>query len=122
MQLIFLRPTVQYVRLNKRDIVRLIDKKTFKAFWATHPEAESPLTRWYQIASKATWESIREVRKDFPHADLVTVASGRIATVFNVAGNNYRLITAIHYNTEVIYLMSVLTHVEYSKNKWKDKL
>jgi mRNA interferase HigB len=102
--------------------LRLIDKKTFKAFWRDHPEAEAPLTRWYQIASRASWSNIHEAREEFPHADLVTVGSGRIATVFNVAGNNYRLITAVHYNTGVIYLMMVLTHAEYSKMKWKERL
>lgn len=55
-------------------------------------------------------------------ADGVKVESGRDATVFNIRGNKYRLITAIHYNIQAIYVMRFLTHAEYSKNTWKDSL
>ncbi len=102
--------------------MHLIDLKTFKAFWRKYPDAESPLTRWYQIARKSTWADIGEVRDAFPHADLVKVASGHTVTVFNIAGNNYRLITAIHYDSRRVYPMMVLTHKEYDTNKWEAAL
>lgn len=41
--------------------------------------------------------------------------------VFNIKGNHYRLIAAIHYNTKLVYILEVMTHVEYDKDKWKDK-
>ena len=66
--------------------------------------------------------SLNEVRIAFPHADVVEVASGKPVTVFNVAGNKYRLVTAIHYNRQVVYTLRVLTHAEYSKGKWKEQL
>jgi mRNA interferase HigB len=50
------------------------------------------------------------------------VKSGNTATVFNIVGNRYRLITAIHYNRQMIFLMMVLTHAEYSTDKWKEIL
>lgn len=99
--------------------MRLIDIKMFKAFWRQHPDALQPLKRWYDTAEKCDWQNIEQVRKTYPHADTVRVASGNTATVFNIAGNKYRLITAIHYNTQVIYLMMVLTHKEYDSDKWK---
>jgi mRNA interferase HigB len=58
----------------------------------------------------------------FPHADQVTVASKRTVTVFNIGGNNYRLITAIHYNTKIVYILRFLTHAEYDKDAWKKAL
>ena len=58
----------------------------------------------------------------FPSADAVKVGTGRIATIFNVCGNKYRLITAIHYNTGLIFILRFLTHAEYSKNAWKENL
>jgi mRNA interferase HigB len=58
----------------------------------------------------------------FPHADAVIVESGKPVTVFNIAGNKFRLITAIHYNRQVIYTLRVMTHGEYSKDKWKVQL
>jgi mRNA interferase HigB len=58
----------------------------------------------------------------YPHADAVTVASGRTVVVFNIRGNRYRLVTAIHYNRQLVYTLRFMTHAEYSKNRWKDML
>ena len=102
--------------------MRLIDIKTLRQFWIRHPDAERPLTKWYQTAKEAVWQNLDEVRQVYPHADAVAVASGKMATVFNIGGNKYRLITAIHYNTQIIYLMMVLTHQEYDAGNWKKVL
>jgi len=68
---------------------------------------------WYRIACKASWKSLAEVRQVFPHADSV----GKY-TVFNVKGNNYRLITVIVY-PKTLFIRNVLTHAEYEKGSWK---
>lgn len=47
---------------------------------------------------------------------------GNIVTVFNIGGNKYRLIVAIHYNRGLIYVLRFFTHAEYSKNAWKEVL
>ena len=62
------------------------------------------------------------VRRDFPTADGVPVKSGRVATVFNIRGNRYRLITAVHYNRGLVYVMRFYTHAEYDRGRWKDTL
>ncbi len=69
---------------------------------------------WYRVAKRAQWNNLADVRMDFPHADLV----GKY-TVFNVAGNKYRLIALIKYRWQVVYLRYVLKHSEYEKGKWK---
>ena len=102
--------------------MRLIDLKTLQGFWARHPDAEGPLTKWSHIAQAAGWQSLQDVRRIFPAADAVTVGSGRTATVFNIGGNKYRLITAIHYNGQVVFLMMVLSHKDYDTGKWKEQL
>jgi len=56
-----------------------------------------------------------QLRKVFPHADQV----GKF-TVFNIAGNKVRLIAAVHYNRNKIYIRHVLTHQEYDAGKWKE--
>ena len=76
----------------------------------------------HTLAKKARWTCLQDVRATFPHADAVTVASGRSVVVFNIAGNKYRLITAIHYNRQLVFTLMVLTHSRYSKKKWKDVL
>jgi mRNA interferase HigB len=79
-----------------------------------HADLTGPLDVWHRIAKRAEWKSLREVRRIFPSADAV----GRF-TVFNIKGNEYRLITEINYRTGRIFLRHVLTHEEYSKEGWK---
>ena len=91
--------------------------------WATqYPDAAEALAAWLTNASQAAWRNLTEVRAVYPHADPVVVASGRTVVVFNVRGNRYRLVTAIHYNRQIIYTLRFMTHAEYSKNRWKDTL
>ncbi len=52
----------------------------------------------------------------------MTVASGKTVTVFNIGGNKFRLVVAIHYNRQRVYLLRLMTHAEYSKNRWQKKL
>lgn len=61
------------------------------------------------------FQSFAELRAVFPSADLV----GKL-TVFNIGGNKVRLIAAIHYNRQKIYIRAVLTHAEYDGGKWKE--
>lgn len=102
--------------------MRVIKRKTLAAFGARHADARAALEHWFRLTSAAEWKNLAETRRVFPHADEVRVASGGVATVFNIRGGNYRLITAIHYNTGIIYVMRFLTHAEYDRDAWKDTL
>ena len=57
-----------------------------------------------------------------PSADPVRVTSGRTVVVFNIAGDRYRLLTAIHYNMRKVFILRFLTHAEYTRETWKDEL
>jgi mRNA interferase HigB len=70
---------------------------------------------WYRVAKSAEWVNLVNVRETYPAADIVSNF-----TVFNIKGNDYRLITSIVYVTQRIYIKYVLTHAEYNKDKWKD--
>ena len=102
--------------------MRIIKRALLAEFGQRRPDAVEPLNRWYRIARFARWMNLAEVRIAFPHADMITVASGKPVTVFNVGGNKYRLVTAIHYNRQIIYTLRVMTHSEYSRAKWKEQL
>jgi mRNA interferase HigB len=93
--------------------VRIIGKRAITAFLEEYPDALEPSLHWYQVAKRAVWRSLVDVRRDFPHADAVA-----IFTVFNIAGNKYRLITVIKYRWQVIYVRHILTHEEYDRGKW----
>ena len=94
--------------------MRTIGKPAILRFAEGHHDALVPLMNWYRIARRADWGSLAGVRSDFAHADIV----GR-RTVFNIHGNNYRLIARINYRTKRVFILYILTHVEYSKGDWK---
>jgi len=102
--------------------MRIITKRRILAYAKQHPNAAANLTAWIYVAFAANWQSIADVRQVFPHADLATVRSSKTVTIFNIAGNHHRLITAIHYNTGSIFILKILTHAEYSKDRWKNDL
>jgi mRNA interferase HigB len=67
------------------------------------------------------WYNLDDVRKAYPTADGVRLKSGFVVTVFNVKGNNYRLLASIDYDLGVLEALEILTHAEYDKNLWKDR-
>ncbi|MEG5162915.1 type II toxin-antitoxin system HigB family toxin [Microcoleus sp. AT3-A2] len=95
--------------------MRVISRKRLKEFWETQPNAETSLLLWYQRSCDAEWQSLVDIRKVFPSANLV----GNF-TVFNIGGNNYRLIAFIDYEYQIVFVRSVLTHAEYDKENWKN--
>ena len=103
-------------------MMHVISLKRLREFFQRHPDATEPLRQWYRLVRGAEWQSLPDVRRVYPHADVVTVASGHAVTVFNSGGNKYRLIAAIHYNRQRVYVLRVLRHAEYSKGRWKDEL
>ena len=102
--------------------MRIVKRSMLMAYAEQHPQVEAGLLHWHKLAKAGRWTCLQDVRATFPHADAAAVGSGRTAVVFNVAGNKYRLITAIHYNRQLVFTMMVLTHAEYSKERWKEVL
>jgi mRNA interferase HigB len=94
--------------------VRVIGRPALLRFSEKHPDALVPLLNWYRITKRADRGSLADVRSDFAHADIV----GR-RTVFNIHGNDYRLIARVNYKTKRVFILYILTHVEYSKGGWK---
>ncbi len=94
--------------------MHIITRKRLTDFASAYPDAKPGLTHWYQQMKMGKFASFVELRTVFPSADLV----GKL-TVFNIGGNKARLITAIHYNRQKVYIRAILTHAEYDENKWK---
>jgi mRNA interferase HigB len=102
--------------------VRLIKRMTLREYARRFPRAATPLDTWSRLTRSAAWGGLVDTRRTFPHADQVKVKSGRTVTVFNIAGNAFRLITAIHYDRRKVFVLNFLTHAEYSRDSWKDRL
>jgi len=102
--------------------MNVISRKRMVEFMRRYPDSAGPLELWYRTARKAQWQSLRDVRIIYPHADVVDVTSGATVTVFNIGGNKYRLVAAIHYNRRRVYVLRLMTHAEYDKGSWKQTL
>ncbi len=89
-------------------------RKKLKEAAVQHADLEGPLDAWFCIAKKSRWRNLTDVRKTFSSADAV----GKW-TVFNIKGNQYRLIVEINYGFGRIYIGHVLTHAEYDRGGWK---
>ncbi|MCY4387173.1 MAG: type II toxin-antitoxin system HigB family toxin [Desulfurellaceae bacterium] len=94
--------------------MKVISRKALRDFVRLHPDATAALEDWYRKTRHATWTTLADTRRTFRHADLV----GR-RTVFNIAGNTYRLIARINYRTQRVYILHILTHQDYDKGDWK---
>lgn len=102
--------------------MRIIAEGTIRQWANERARASSSLRQWVKVVRAVHWGSFADLRRTFPSADLVTVGSGRRVVVFNVGGNEYRLICAVHFNSEMVFALRFLTHAEYSKDTWKDEL
>jgi mRNA interferase HigB len=92
-----------------------ITRKRLNEFAAHYPDAKLALLRWYRLVKKGSFASFAQLRATFPSAD-----QGGKYTVFNIGGNKVRLIAAIHYNRQKLYIRAVLTHREYDAQRWKE--
>ena len=108
--------------------MRVISKTRLRLFWENEPAAEAALRRWHSIVSRASWSAPPDVKVTFgKNVDFVEVASGNTVGVFNVHGNTYRLIAAMHFVTKSpkkgrVYVLRVMAHEEYDLNQWKEEL
>jgi mRNA interferase HigB len=95
-------------------VVHVISRKQLLEAARKHPELSAPLDIWFRIAKRAAWENLADVRRTLPSADAI----GKY-TVFNVKGNQFRLIAEINYRGRRIYVRHVLTQAEYDRGGWK---
>jgi mRNA interferase HigB len=97
----------------------LINLAAIERFARKYRDAARWLANWIDLAKAADWQSIQDIRRQFPTADGVTLKTRVVVTVFNVKGNRYRLLTIISYAAQRVVIVDVLTHAEYDKENWK---
>lgn len=98
--------------------MRVLGIGTIEDFKKQHAGARKALDRWVDQAQRETWTNFAELRQTFPSADLVK-ASGADLTVFNIAGNKYRLVAEVDYQGVLVIVDCLMTHADYSKDRWK---
>lgn len=95
--------------------MHLISIRNLRCDATPHPDAQMQIENWYKNIRTSHWANLEEVRQVYPKAEAV----GNF-TVFNIKGNDYRLIVGINYANQTIYYKYFLTHAEYDKGKWKN--
>lgn len=89
--------------------MRVIAKSKIVAFFTRHKDAEQPLLAWYDEAAKATWPTPQDVKNRYASASVI----GNNRIVFNIKGNDYRLIVSMAYKHGAVYIKFIGTHKEY---------
>ena len=95
--------------------MRVISHRAIVEAARRYPDAGPALDNWYRITKRARWRHLGDTRQDFGHADQV-----EDLTVFNIKGNQYRLIARIIYATQKVFVRGVLTHREYDRGGWQE--
>ena len=93
--------------------MRIITYKRIKEFVAIHADSENSLRFWYHIVRAKNWNNFNELKRNFNHVDYV----GNHRFVFNIKGNDYRLIAIISFNAKKVYIRFIGTHKAYEKLK-----
>lgn len=89
--------------------MRIIAKKTLREFWKRHPDAERPLLAWYREVKREDWKTPASIKEKYRNASII----GGNRAVFDIKGNNYRLVTEIDYAHRLVRIRFIGTHDQY---------
>ena len=95
--------------------VRIISRKKIREASATHGEWEASLAAWYRITKSAEWEYFAAVKRSWKNVDSVGTCA-----IFDISHNRCRLIAYINYRTQIVFILHILSHVDYRKDRWKN--
>lgn len=91
--------------------MRIIAHRTLVLFYTKHTSAKSALEEWYTKTAKANWDNFADIKKDFNSVDSV----GNQRYVFNIKGNDYRLVAVVKFKIKMVYIRYIGTHKDYDK-------
>jgi len=94
--------------------MRLIGRSILLDFAQRHPDARSGAAGWLAVVSINSFEHWASLKKTFNSVDKVGPY-----LVFNLCGNKYRLIARIHFASQTLRVVEVLTHREYDRARWR---
>lgn len=89
----------------------VVTKRVLQAFWTIHQNARGSLIAWYDHARAAEWLTPQDIKNDFRGVDFV----GDNRVIFDIGGNNYRLVVRVSYTFKQVLVKFVGTHADYDK-------
>lgn len=90
---------------------RIFAKSTIREFWENHPDAEQHLKTWYDTVMSSDWKNPNDVKKTYANASILN----NNRAVFNIKGNNYRLIVKFNFEKQWVFIKFIGTHLDYDK-------
>jgi mRNA interferase HigB len=97
--------------------MKIISETRFKEFSSKYPDAKANLLTWHKRSKLAKWQDFNEVCQDFKQGSVDKVGD---YIIFDICGNDYRLISYVDFVGKKVYLKYFLTHADYSKDRWKN--
>lgn len=94
--------------------MKLISNRVLREFAQVHADAETPLQAWRRLIEKASYRNFADLCATFASADKI---GDRI--VFNIGGYKYRLVAAVLFSVQQVFVKAVLTHADSGKGEWK---
>lgn len=91
--------------------MRVISRKTLREFWENHPDSRQSLQAWYADVKHSDWKKPSDIKSVYRNASFLS--NNRV--VFNIKGNNYRVIVVVEYSFGIVYIRFVGTHKEYDR-------
>lgn len=89
--------------------MRIIAVNCLRSFWEKHLDAEQHLKSWIDEVKKATWSQPADIKRQYRNASILK--NRRV--VFNIKGNDYRLVVSVAYRYQAVYIKFIGTHIEY---------
>ncbi len=93
--------------------MRIFTEQTLKQYIEQVPESKTALQEWVSIVKKSDWKTFADVKRTFNSVDSV----GNQRYVFNIKGNQFRLVVIFKFTIQFVYIRFIGTHAEYEKIK-----
>ena len=91
--------------------MRVIAKKKLMDYYTHHPQAKTALADWFEKTEKAEWHSFADIKQTFNSVDYV----GNQHYVFNIKGNDFRIVVVIKFTPQNVFIRFIGTHAEYDR-------
>ena len=91
--------------------MKIISRSTLVAYYTENPNAQSALEDWFEKTKRAHWTCYADMKKTFNSVDAV----GNQHYVFNIKGNDYRLVVVVQFTPQRVYIRFIGTHKEYDR-------
>jgi mRNA interferase HigB len=92
-------------------VKRKIAKRTIRAFWEKFPDSKDYLETWYETVKGVEWKTPNDIKQFYATVSILK----SLRVVFNIKGNDYRLVAKINYEKQWLFIRFIGTHKEYDK-------